>query len=93
LAYHKSAKKRIRQNEKRRIRNRHIRSTLRTTLKKLEQNIEQQNVEEVKAHLDKSISIVDTAASKRVIHRNKAARQVSRIRRKVNSLLATSPNP
>jgi small subunit ribosomal protein S20 len=62
-------------------------------LKKLEQNVEQQNVEEVKAHLDKSISIVDTAASKGVIHRNKAARHVARIRRKVNSLLATSPNP
>ena len=93
MAQHKSAKKRIRQNEKRRIRNRHIRSTLRSTLKKLEQNIEQQNAEEVKAHLDNSISIVDTAASKGVIHKNKAARHIARIRRKVNSLLAISPNP
>ena len=93
LAHHKSAKKRIRQNEKRRIRNRHIRTTLRSALKKLEQTAEQQNTEEVKSLLDKTISIVDSAASKGVIHKNKAARHVSQIRRKVSALLAASPNP
>ena len=42
--------------------------------------------------MGKTISIVDTAASKGVIHRNKAARHVSQITRKINSLLTTSPN-
>ena len=92
MAHHKSAKKRIRQNEKKRIRNRHIRTTLRSALKKFEQTLEAQNAEELKSLLDKTISIVDTAASKGVIHKNKAARHVSQIRRKVNAFLAASPN-
>ena len=92
MAQHKSAKKRILQNDKKRIRNRHIRTTLRSALKRFEQTLEKQNAEELKALLDKTISIVDTAASKGVIHKNKAARHVSQIRRKINSLLTASPN-
>jgi len=92
LAQHKSAKKRIRQNDKKRIRNRHIRTTLRSALKRFEQTLEKQNAEELKALLHKTISIVDTAASKGVIPKNKAARHVSQIRRKINSLLTASPN-
>jgi len=92
LAQHKSAKKRIRQNDKKRIRNRHIRTTLRSTLKRFEQTLEKKNAEELKALVDKTISIVDTAASKSVIHKNKAGRHVSQIRRKINALLTPSPN-
>lgn len=92
MAQHKSAKKRILQNDKKRIRNRHIRTTLRSALKKFEQTLEKQNAEELKAIMGKTISIVDTAASKGVIHKNKAARHVSQITRKINSLLTTSPN-
>lgn len=92
MAHHKSAKKRIRQNEKKRIRNRHIRTTLRSALKRFEQTLEKKNVEELKALLDKTISIVDAAASKGVIHKNKAARHVSQMRRKINSLLNPSPS-
>jgi small subunit ribosomal protein S20 len=92
LAHHKSAIKRIRQSEKRRIRNRHIRSTLRSSLKKIGQSIEEQNVGEIKARLDKTISIVDRTARKGIIHKNKAARQVSRMKRKANALLAASPD-
>ncbi len=92
MAHHKSAKKRIRQNERKRIRNRHIRTTLRSTLKRFEQTLEAQNTEELKGLLDKTISIVDKAASKGVIHKNKAARHVSQIRRKVNSFLTAPPS-
>ena len=92
MAQHKSAKKRILQNDKKRIRNRHIRTTLRSALKKFEQTLEKQNAEELKAIMGKTISSVDTAASKGVIHKNKAARHVSQITRKINSLLTTSPN-
>ncbi len=92
MAQHKSAKKRILQNDKKRIRNRHIRTTLRSALKRFEQTLEKQNAEELKAIMGKTISIVDTAASKGVIHKNKAARHVSQITRKINSLLTTSPN-
>ena len=92
MAQHKSAKKRILQNDKKRIRNRHIRTTLRSALKRFEQTLEKQNAEELKALMGKTISIVDTAASKGVIHKNKAARHVSQITRKINSFLTSSSN-
>lgn len=92
MAQHDSAKKRILQNDKKRIRNRHIRTKLRSALKRFEQTLERQNAEELKALVDKTISIVHAAASKGVIHKNKAARHVSQIRRKTNSLLTSSPN-
>jgi len=63
LAQHKSAKKRIRQNDKKRIRNRHIRTTLRSALKRYEQTLEKQNAEELKALVNKTISIARLVAS------------------------------
>ncbi len=90
MAHHKSAKKRIRQNEKRRRRNRHIRSTLRTAIKKLEQSIEKRDVELAQSLIRKTISTVDRAVTKGVIHRNNAARRVSRLTRKVNALVAST---
>ena len=59
----------------------------------MEQTIEKRNTEEAQSILDKTVSIVDKAASKGIIHKNKAARHVSQIRRKVNSLVGASPNP
>lgn len=92
MAHHKSAQKRIRQNEKKRIRNRHIRTTLRSSLKKFEQALQERKPEELKPLVDKTVSFVHKAATKGVIHKNKAARHVSKIMRKATSLLAASPN-
>lgn len=93
MAHHESAKKRIRQNEKKRIRNRHVRTTMRSAMKKFEQTLQAGNPEELKVLVDKTISIVHKAASKGVIHKNKAARHVSKIRRKATSFLSASPTP
>ncbi len=90
MAHHKSAKKRIRQNEKRKLRNRHIRSTLRTAIKNINEMIEEKNGEGSKAILSKTISTIDKAASQGIIHKNNAARRISRINQKVNALLAAS---
>ncbi len=92
MAHHKSAKKRIRQNEKKRVRNRHIRTTLRSSLKKFEQALRERKPEELKALVDKTVSVVHKAATKGVIHKNKAARHVSKIMRKATSLSAAPPN-
>jgi len=86
LAHHKSAIKRIRQSETKRVRNRTIKSTMRTALKKLDQIIQDQKQEEARTLLQKTISILDRAASKGVIHKNKASRSVSRLTRKVKAL-------
>jgi len=92
LAHHKSAIKRIRQDEKKRLRNRHIRSTLRTAIKTIGQKIEEKNAGESKALLNKTASIIDKAAAKGVIHNNNAARLISRLTRKVNALIAAGTN-
>ena len=52
----------------------------------MDQTIEKRNAEEVKAILDKTISIVDRAASKGVIHKNKAANYKSALTLLVNKM-------
>jgi small subunit ribosomal protein S20 len=86
LAHHKSAIKRIRQNEKKRIRNRTVTSTMRSAVKKLEQAIQEQKQSEAQTLLKKTVSLIDGAATKGVIHKNKASRSVSRLTRKVKAL-------
>lgn len=72
------------------MRNRHVRSTLRTTLKRIEEAISRQDRDAAGSLLTKTLSGIDRAATKGVIHRNKAARHASRITRKVNALLSSS---
>ena len=72
------------------MRNRHIRSTLRTAIKNITQKIEEKDAEGSKELLAKTTSIIDKAVTKGVIHRNNAARRISRLTRKVNTLVAAS---
>ena len=83
MPQHKSAAKRVRQNAKRRARNRLHRSRMRTMMKKLRQTDDsaqaQQLLGEVKAYLDR-------LTTKRIIHKNKAANYKSELERHVNAL-------
>lgn len=86
MANIKSALKRIRQDEKRRARNRIIRSRTRTFVKNAKQAIaEGDSAEAVKA-VQQAISALDKAAQKGVIHRNNAARRKSRLMKRFNAL-------
>jgi small subunit ribosomal protein S20 len=76
----KSAKKRLRQNEKRRLRNRARKSFLKTISKKIRDVEEKGEAEEL---LKRAYKAFDRAASKGVIHRNNAARNKSRLTRYV----------
>ncbi len=78
---HKSAEKRMRQNQKRRAINRSRRSALRTQIKKFRAAVEAENptLEELKSVYRESQITLDRAVSQRVIHRNKAARLKSRM--------------
>lgn len=82
MAHHKSAIKRSRQNEKRRAHNRQHRSSLRTNIKNLETAIQSSDQAAIKDLLPATISNIHKAASKGLIHKNKAARNVSRLTRK-----------
>ena len=73
-----SVKKRIRQNKVRNLRNRSLRSNLRTAAKKVDTAIKQNKFEQAQSDLKVAIPIIDTAVSKGIIHKNNAARKKSR---------------
>ncbi len=89
MANHKSAVKRARQNTRRRLRNRMRKTRMKTQIKKVEQAIFEKAPEKAVAELKEAITIIDKTASKGTIHKNKAARTVSRLTRRVNRFLAS----
>lgn len=80
----KSAKKRMRQNIKRRARNFPIRSELKTTYKKALELINDGKIEEAQKFMSFAYSIIDTAVKKKVLHKNTAARRKSNIAKALN---------
>ena len=76
---HKSAEKRVRQNEKRREVNRGNRSRLRTGIKKLRAALESGDAGSAQGLLPETVSLIDKAVQKGVLHRNAAARYKSRL--------------
>lgn len=86
MATHKSAEKRIRQTEKRRIRNRSIKTHVKTRIKAVLQAVEEKDREKSQDALVSARSVIAKASSKGVFHKNNAARKISRLTRKVNAL-------
>lgn len=82
----KSVKKRIRQTEKRTLRNSSVINKLKTLSKKVELEAANKNIEGAKTTLKQVISAIDKAVVKGIIHRNTGSRKVSRLTRLVNSL-------
>lgn len=79
-----SSKKRARQNEKRRVRNQAVRSRAKTYVKRARQAIESGEIEKAEEAVRVAASELDSAASKGVIHKNKAARRKSRLMKQLN---------
>ena len=75
----KSALKANRQNIKRRLHNRELRSKLRTALKAIRAALDSKDVEGAKKALSQTVSMVDKMATKGIIHRNTAGRYKSRL--------------
>nr|WP_149454247.1 30S ribosomal protein S20 [Pasteuria penetrans] len=86
MANTKSATKRVRTSEIRRKRNVSKRSAMRTAIKKCILAIESGDVQASKELLHESVSRIDKAAKKRIIHSNKAARYKSQLARRVDQL-------
>lgn len=83
MANHKSAEKRIRANETKRVRNRYQAKSTRTQVKKL---VTTTKKDEAKALLKEVSSMIDKLAKKNVIHWKKAANQKSKLAKRVNAL-------
>ena len=86
MAHHKSAIKRIKQNEVRNARNRHVRSNLRTFIKRVREAVATKDATAARAALQAAIPVIDKAATKGVIHSSNASRSVSRLTRLVNTV-------
>ncbi|MBP1751332.1 MAG: ribosomal protein [Geobacteraceae bacterium] len=86
MAHHKSAIKRIKQNKKKCERNKHVRSTLRTFIKRVREAVEAKDGSRAKETLSAAIPVIDSAASKGVIHRSNASRNISRLTKLVSTL-------
>ena len=90
MATHLSAIKRARQNEKRRVRNLHIRTKVKSYIKKVKVAVEEKDTEGAQKALLKAIPLIQKAHSKGVYHRNTSSRKISRLTREVNTLKVPS---
>jgi small subunit ribosomal protein S20 len=83
-----SAEKRHRQSEERRLRNKSVKSSVRTSVKKFTLLVQQKEADEAEAALKDMISRLDSAARKGIIKKNTASRKKSRMQRLFNSFKA-----
>lgn len=89
-----SALKRVRQAETRRLRNQAVKTKIKTCEKKLDAALASQNKEEIEKARKIAEKTVSTAASKGIIHKNTAARKISRIAKRINAqAVQVSPQP
>ena len=88
MANHKSALKRIRSNERKRVRNRIVRSRARTEMKKVRTLMDNGAVEEARAATLEAIRTLDKAAVKGILHPNNVARRKSSLMKRLAQLEA-----
>ena len=84
----RSAEKRERQNSVRRMRNRAAKSTMRTAIKKFEAAVVSNDKDTAASALALSLQLLDSTASKGIIHQNTASRKKSRMARALNKTQA-----
>lgn len=86
MANIKSQKKRILQNEKARVRNQAVRSSLKTAIRRFREAAEAGNVEQATVTQRSAARALDKAVSKGVIHKNQAANRKSAIAKRLDAL-------
>lgn len=87
----KSAKKRVIVNQKKTEQNKNIRSEVKTEIKKVEALIKENKIEEAKALLPKAFTLIDSAASKNIIHANNAANKKAKLAKKLDAVKVDAP--
>jgi small subunit ribosomal protein S20 len=79
MPHTRNAEKRVRQNEKRRLRNRAAKKAIKTNIKSLLDAVKDGNPDTIKTEYRSAIRKLDKAAAKRVVHPNLAARKKSQL--------------
>ena len=80
--------KRARQNKKRRVRNQARKTRVKNVVRDVRQAVAQKNLEGAEAALQKAVPIIAQVAGKGTLHWRTAARKISRLTKKVNTLKA-----
>jgi small subunit ribosomal protein S20 len=88
LANHPSALKRARQSQAARLRNMARKSKAKSAVKEVRTSLSANNLDQAKEAFKKTVSALQRTASKGVIHKNKAARKISRLARAINRAAA-----
>jgi len=88
LANHKSALKRARQNTVRRLRNKSVRTRVKSVVKDVREAVADNLQDKVAQELNLAQSVLDKAAKKGTIHKKTASRKISRLTKLVNSISA-----
>jgi small subunit ribosomal protein S20 len=85
VAQHASALKRYRQSEKRRLRNKGLKTQLRHVVRSVRASVDQKDTKKADEMLATAVRTLAKSATKGVIHRNAAARKISRLSRAVHA--------
>jgi len=88
VANHKSAEKRNRQSQIRRLRNKVNKSKMKTAIRKIDEAVAGGSVDEARVALNEAIPVIAKTASKGTVHKKTASRKISRLTRRVNGMSA-----
>ena len=80
-----SARKRLRQSEVRRVRNKAVKTALRSTLRRVREAVSAGDISKAESEMQTATKQLDRAGQKNIIHRNKAARTKSRMQKLIKS--------
>lgn len=89
MANHKSALKRARQNEVKRVRNKSYKTRVKKAVKEVRIAIAANSADPAQKSFKETVSVIQKTASKGVIHKNQASRKISRLARQLNQLAAS----
>ncbi len=88
MANHKSALKRARQNEVRRVRNKSYKTKVKKAIRDVRSALESNSAEKAQESFRTAVSVIQQTVNKGVIHSNQASRKISRLARQVNQISA-----
>ena len=88
MANHKSALKRARQDEVKKVRNTSYKTQVKNSVKEVRDAVAASTEDKAQESLKKAVSIIQKSATKGAIHKKNAARKISRLTRQVNQISA-----
>jgi len=89
LANHKSALKRARQSQVRKVRNQSCRTKAKNAVKEVRAAVVSNSEDQARKSLVKAVSVLQKTATKGVIHKKEASRKISRLTRQVNQIASS----